>query len=202
MNTLTEQAGQQYRYEMLKPRVERGMAAVDHDYFQTLRRFADACQARTVLEIGIGPEGNSGKIFASSLCRRLPAKIISLDIDTERPRPQDRAEVERTGVEWQVIHGNSLEAVVDDEIDLFYVDGNHDYEYALGDFERFIDLVKPGGYILMDDYPAFHGVAEAVAELERRGWYGLYLPYSLENGHVIWRKPGDIAPWVTDRNAH
>lgn len=202
MSTIGQQANAEWRIDLMQKRIERGLLVVDRDYFQTLRRFCDACEARTVLEIGIGPEGNSAKIFASSMSKRLPAKVISIDIDTERPRPQERAEVERTGVEWQVIHGDSLKVVVDEPIDLLYVDGDHIYEYALGDFLRFAPLVRPGGYILMDDYPSFEGVAQAVAELERVGWYGLFLPYDLKNnGHVIYRKPGDIAPWVTDRNA-
>lgn len=200
IDLIREQQGQEYRTSMLKKRLDAGLMNVDRAYFSTLQRFCEAAEARTVLEIGVGPEGNSAKIFAAAMRQRLPAKIISLDIDPERPRPQDRREVESHGVEWQVIHGNSLEAVVDDKVDLLYVDGNHDYEYAIGDFFRFLPQVRPGGYILMDDYPSFEGVAEAVAELEELGWYGLYLPYSLDNGHVIYRQPGDIAPWVTDRN--
>lgn len=199
---MTTRSDLDWRVDRALTRIDDGVVPTEMYYFQTLRRFCDAAQARTVLEIGIGPESMSARTFASSMVHRLPARIYSIDIEPDRPRDIDRVAVHDLGVEWMVAHGSSLEVPVPDiEIDLLYVDGNHDYEYALGDFERFEPLVRPGGYILVDDYPAFVGVAEAIAELERRGWHGLFLPYDNDNnGHVIYRKPGAMAPWVTDNN--
>lgn len=182
-------------------RMGGGTHQTDYRYFETLRRYCDTATAQDVLEIGIGPEAHSGRTFAQSMSHRLPARLVSVDIDPLRPRPEDERAVMATGVEWTVHIGDSLKANVEGMFDLLYIDGDHGYEYALGDFLRYEPHVRPGGYILVDDYPAFEGVCQAVTELERMGWYGLYLPYDTDySGHVIYRKPGVMAPWVTDRN--
>ena len=191
----------EWRAAVAGRRIERGVMAIDRDYLNTLRRFTDAADAQTVLEIGIGPESKSALTFAGAM---MGGHVISIDIDPNRPRPQDRQAMAHMGAKWTVVIGDSQKVYVEleDEIDLLYVDGDHTYEYALGDFLRFEPYVRPGGYILVDDYPSFMGVVEAVAELERRGWKGLFLPYDMENnGHIIYRKPGFIAPWVKDSNS-
>jgi predicted O-methyltransferase YrrM len=38
------------------------------------------------------------------------------------------------------------------QVDLFYIDGDHSFNGCLNDFLNYCDLVSPGGYIVFDDY--------------------------------------------------
>jgi predicted O-methyltransferase YrrM len=62
------------------------------------------------------------------------------------------------------------------EIEVLFIDGDHSYEGARADFDRWSAFVRPGGHVLFHDavdsdgygntYP---GVTRAVAEVERTG---------------------------------
>jgi len=61
--------------------------------------------------------------------------------------------------EFHYIKANShLEETVDrvkriaDSVDLLFIDGDHTYYGVLTDFKLWAPLVKPGGYIVFDDY--------------------------------------------------
>lgn len=47
---------------------------------------------------------------------------------------------------------NAKKYIQDNELDWIYIDGNHSYQYVLKDLLIARDLVKPGGWILCDDY--------------------------------------------------
>ena len=47
-------------------------------------------------------------------------------------------------------------------LDLIYIDGNHHFDWAKADIECFVPAVKPGGYILIDDFQAMSDVLAAV----------------------------------------
>lgn len=48
--------------------------------------------------------------------------------------------------------------------DLIYIDGDHAHTSVLCDAENALDVIKPGGLILFDDYEYFPGVKSAVDE--------------------------------------
>lgn len=38
------------------------------------------------------------------------------------------------------------------DVDLFYIDGEHSFEGCVSDFLNYVDLVSSGGYVVFDDY--------------------------------------------------
>jgi len=63
--------------------------------------------------------------------------------------------------------------LADSSLDWVYIDGDHQYEAVKHDLEHFFSKVKPGGFIVCDDYHyAGHwddGVTKAVDEFMMRG---------------------------------
>jgi len=48
-----------------------------------------------------------------------------------------------------------------ESVDVLHIDGNHDYEYVSKDITLYLPLVKPSGYIIMDDVK-WNGVSTAI----------------------------------------
>jgi predicted O-methyltransferase YrrM len=46
---------------------------------------------------------------------------------------------------------NQLTNIIDN-INILFIDGDHSYQGVINDFSLYHDLVKPGGYIVFDDY--------------------------------------------------
>lgn len=60
---------------------------------------------------------------------------------------------------YQYIRGSSYSKDIVDrvhqiiqDVDILFIDGDHDYQPVLDDFRNYNDLVLPGGYIVFDDY--------------------------------------------------
>jgi len=60
---------------------------------------------------------------------------------------------------YTYLQGNSqtIEMVIQltniiDNINILFIDGDHSYQGVINDFSLYHDLVKPGGYIVFDDY--------------------------------------------------
>lgn len=77
-----------------------------------------------------------------------------------------------TPEDFRLIRGNShhqeiVDRVSDRQYDLVLIDGDHSYRGVTGDFERFWPLVRPGGFLLIDDYgsPSWSSVTKFVDEL-------------------------------------
>lgn len=161
-------------------------------YIATLRRIAEAANARMILEIGVGPDATSAAVFSTTMGG---GHLVSIDIDESRPDSYQRDVIASRGATWTVVHGDSLTVEVPStRYDLLYIDGDHANDYPLKEFERFEPMVRQGGYIVLDDYPFFEDVWNAVAVLALRGWHGLFIPYDADNanGHMIYRKPGNL----------
>lgn len=76
----------------------------------------------------------------------------------------------------QIHRSQSVEAAGDfapGQFDWVYIDGNHEYEYVLADLRAYTPLVRPGGYVVGDDYGSAGwwkgGVTKAVDEWVARG---------------------------------
>jgi hypothetical protein len=82
-------------------------------------------------------------------------------------------EIERGQV--KVIRSRSEEVVgelADGQLDWAWIDGDHTYEAVKADLERFARIVKPGGYLVGDDYTLGwwgDGVIRAVDEFAAAG---------------------------------
>ena len=83
-----------------------------------------------------------------------------------------QANIRDAGLEAVVrpIVRRSYEAVWTEPIGMLFIDGLHDYENVSRDYAAFAPFVRPGGYVLFDDYNvAFPGVMRFVDERERSG---------------------------------
>lgn len=162
-------------------------------YAQVLWVLAECLAVQSVLEIGIGPRSVSGCTWIHSMSNRGGGKLYSVDIATDRPLPEYRDLAAEHGVSWTTVYGDSLHVQLakDLQVDLLYIDGNHLYEYALGDTLRYLPHLRTGGYLVIDDYPAFPGVLQAGQELYRMGMQFVHLAHHPPhgNGRLLWQKP-------------
>lgn len=164
-------------------------------YGQILWVLAEAIGARSVMEIGIGPSAMSGMIFAHSMGTRGGGSLYSIDIETDRPSAGHRQKAVELMVDWQTTYGDSL-ALIDSfppalQVDLLYVDGDHDFAHAYGDTVGYFKYLRPGGYLIIDDYPGCDGVIEARQKLNAEGWHFLHLAHHPphHNGRLLMQKP-------------
>ena len=165
-------------------------------YSQLLWVLAEALGVRNVLEIGIGPDACSGVIFASSMGTRGGGVLRSIDIDESRPKPEYRQLAVENHVDWIVSHGDSLTLVnalpADLQVDLLYIDGDHEYAHAYGDTVGYWPYLRPGGYLVIDDFPGCDGVIQAKKQLEDEGLMFVHLSHHPPhaNGRLLCQKAG------------
>jgi predicted O-methyltransferase YrrM len=162
-------------------------------YAMTLFTLAECSAARAILEIGVGPESVSGTTFVHSLARRGGA-LVSVDIDPDLPRPIYRELAARLGVSWSVVTGDSLEVEFHGDpgtMDLVYIDGNHDAAHADGDLRRYLPYVRPGGYLVIDDFRQAPGIGEGRVGIDAQVPWFLHLAHNVPdgNGRLVWQRP-------------
>ena len=144
---------------------------------------------RRVIEIGRYKGGTTILIAAAMRGR---GRFWSIDIapldphlrpDTVRPVETQIADLcQRFGLTVDLIVGDSRTVEIDTgEVDLVFIDGDHSYEGAKSDFERFGRRVRVGGAVLFDDafddgfFHVVHtqGVGPVVDEIVAGGGYRL-----------------------------
>lgn len=165
-------------------------------YAQILWVLAEALAVTNVLEIGIGPTCMSGMAFAHSMSNRGGGHLLSFDIDSSRPESVYLERAAALGTDWQQVYGDSLETLTaydaDRVYDLVYVDGDHDEAHAYRDTVNAVEHLRPGGYLLIDDYPGCQGVVDAARRLRVEGFTFVHLPHDPSpswNGRLLWQKP-------------
>ena len=158
-------------------------------YAKNLWGFCERVQAKSILEVGIGPTSVSGCTFLHWLTP-LGLQLVSVDVDASRPQEKYRTLAKTLNVPWHVHHGDSMD-VADclwDSVDLLYIDGDHSFTYAYGDTVAYVPRLKSGGLLVIDDTNT-EGVRQARVELEREGYVFEYHPHEESNGHLVWQKP-------------
>lgn len=110
--------------------------------FVTLLRFLKEQEVKTVLEIGCY-DGGTARGFLGIGCA-----VISVDI----AKREKVAWVEEAfPKKFKFVEMPSQEFELKKKVDALYIDGDHSYEAAKADYERFKDNVKPGGFIVFHD---------------------------------------------------
>ncbi len=133
--------------------------------------------ARTAIEIGRW-RGGSTILLAAALGPG--GKVWSIDLGEKEARSlgsageldaQTKAFCERHQLDVELLVGDSRTIEVDTgEVDVVLIDGEHSYEAARNDFERFGRRVRVGGAVLFDDVaddpivPALAGEVDRAAE--------------------------------------
>lgn len=155
--------------------LNHGVASLQLDEAALLFRLARDVQRGPVAEIGRF-RGGSTVIFSSALPEGV--ELWSYDLNAGFD-DELRSVLERFGLAHKVhlVVGDSRAVDPPGEpLELLFIDGDHTYEGAKADHERWSAFVRPGGHLLFHDavdtggygnvYP---GVSRVVAEVERGG---------------------------------
>jgi predicted O-methyltransferase YrrM len=151
--------------------LNHGVASLQFDEAALLFRLARDVEAGTIAEIGRF-RGGSTVMFSSAL--PAGAELWSYDLSDRYDGELDQA-LTRLGLRGKVhlVVGDSRTVEPPAApLHLLFIDGDHSYEGARADFDRWSAFVRPGGHVLFHDavdaggygnvYP---GVTRAVSEI-------------------------------------
>ena len=166
--------------------LNHGVASLQFDEAALLYRLARDATDGPFAEIGRF-KGGSTFIVASALPNGVELWSYDLHVALRPDLPGDRLDAElraalaRYGLEEKVhliVADSRKVEPPSTTIEVLFIDGDHSYEGARADFDRWSAFVRPGGHVLLHDavdtggygnvYP---GVARAVAEITAEpGW--------------------------------
>lgn len=157
------------------------------------------------VEVGVA-EGH----YSEVLCKSIPnLELLCVDpwhrysgnpwAHSQEHQDFSKAETERKlkGYNAKLIQDYSMNAVRDvpeNSLDFCYIDGNHFFDYAMGDLIEWSKRVRSGGIVALDDFYHFKrtwgGVVEAVQAYTNAHkitlWFAIDAPNSVD---VFWIKP-------------
>lgn len=164
--------------------LNHGVASLQFDEAALLYRLARDVRTGPVVEIGRF-KGGSTVVFATALPDGIELWSYDLHVALRPDMPGAELDAELQGALERFGLAHKVHLVVGDsrtleppshEIELLFIDGDHSYEGAKADFERWSQFVTVGGHVLFHDavdtggygnvYP---GVARAVGEIGA-GW--------------------------------
>src|SRR5437764_14223159 len=139
--------------------LNHGVASLQIDEAALLYRLARDVQTGPVAEIGRF-KGGSTFVFASAM--RPGVELWSYDFHValrpDLPGPELdaelRAALERYGLEGKVhllVADSHTAEPPPGELELLFIDGDHSYQGAKADFDRWSTFVRPGGHVLFHD---------------------------------------------------
>ena len=166
--------------------LSHGVASLQIDEAALLYRLARDAETGPFAEIGRF-KGGSTLIFAAALPEGVELWSYDLHVSLRTDMPGAELDAEllqaltRYGIDRKVhlvVADSRTVEPPSGPLELLFVDGDHTYEGAKADFERWGSFVRPGGQLLFHDavdtggygnvYP---GVARLVGEVERTdGW--------------------------------
>lgn len=165
--------------------LNHGVASLQIDEAALLYRLARDATTGPLAEIGRF-KGGSTFVFASALPDGVELWSYDLHVALRPDMPGEsldtelREALDRYGLTGKVHLFVADSRTVDpppDPLEVLFVDGDHSYEGARADYERWGAFVRPGGHLLFHDavdtggygnhYP---GVARAVAEVDAAVW--------------------------------
>jgi predicted O-methyltransferase YrrM len=164
--------------------LSHGVASLQIDEAALLYRLARDADSGPFAEIGRF-KGGSTLIFAAALPDGVELWSYDLHVALRTDMPGAELDAELRGALERYGLAQKVHLLVADSrtvepppgpLELLFVDGDHSYEGAKADFERWSAFVRPGGRLLFHDavdtggygnvYP---GVARLVGEVERAG---------------------------------
>ena len=157
-------------FETLKESISKNInGRICHHNVKILNLLVDLYDIKTYLEIGV----HNGTSMSYIVHQNKSVECIGIDLfesTTKQYKPDDLL-IERTTINIEsnnkgnstisFITGNSqnketiskLESKIKEEsIDLLFIDGDHSYQGIKLDFNNYTKFVKPGGFIVIDDY--------------------------------------------------
>lgn len=164
--------------------LNHGVASLRFDEAAFLFRLVRRLGPGRIVEIG---RFKGGSTFVMAAAKAPGSTLVSYDLhvalrddlqgpdlDRELKEALDRYELS-DGVRLLVGDSRAVE-LPDGEVDLLFVDGDHSYEGAAADLERWSPLVRPGGHLVIHDAvdtggygTVYPGVQRAVDEILELG---------------------------------
>jgi predicted O-methyltransferase YrrM len=160
--------------------LNHGVASLQIDEAALLYRLGAAATIGPVVELGRF-KGGSTMIFAASMPELVELWSYDAHVALRPDMPGEQLDAELTDALARYGLAHKVHLIVADSrtadppkrpIELLFIDGDHSYEGAKADFERWGELVRIGGHVLLHDavdtggygnvYP---GVAQVVAEI-------------------------------------
>lgn len=112
----------------------------------------------TYLEIGTFAGGSASLISSHPKVKKVISIDLGYPIDKSIPI-ENVSKFKHNECEYFYIQGDSTnqETIsklksISTKIDILLIDGNHNYDWVINDFNNYCDFVKKGGYIIFDDY--------------------------------------------------
>lgn len=173
--------------------LNRGLLRMDFDEAALLFRLVRTRPGAQVVEIG---RLRGGSTFLMAVAADDPGtRITSIDI-SPRDDATLQAALQKIGREDRVeliVGDANLQTAAPNFYDLVFIDGDHSYEGAQKDFEKWKNSVKVGGHVLFHDAGAGRAYSSTWPELNR-----LVREIAEAQGEYFERQPdiGSIA-WFT-----
>lgn len=125
-------------------------------YTEPLARLAGELKPEKILEIGIGHDAFSSRVFLEHCA----AEITNIDKGDWGGNSEKF--VAEFGSRFKFINGRSEVEMpkLKEKYNLIFIDGDHAYEGCKSDILNAQKLLAPGGVILMDDYGVEHGAMD------------------------------------------
>lgn len=132
-----------------------------HHHYHLLYDIANLFDSPTYVEIGAYAGGSAILMLKNENVKRVISVDLGEPISEEELINNIKNNVgERIG-DYNYIKGNSSsnkvvnevnQLIVDDGVDILFIDGDHTYNGVRNDFINYSDLVNEGGFIVFDDY--------------------------------------------------
>ena len=143
------------------------------------------------LEIGVRYGGTTVPLLCGLYSVEPPGKLVSIDNDGDIAEAHKVALMRVRALElpWEFYLADSRtwESPYP-SYHLIYIDADHSYNGVKGDFEKYSQLLAPGGIMLFHDAESYQGVSKALEE-KRGDWDITTLPFS--HGLAIARRKGE-----------
>lgn len=130
-----------------------------HNHFHILYDLCDEFESDiTYLEIGcfagasaslVGSHPKVKKVYSIDLGHPIDKKIAIKNVENFKNNECQYKYFEGNSRDTRLIQTIKNEVGV---VDIFLIDGDHSYQGVISDFNNYKNLVKPGGFIIFDDY--------------------------------------------------
>jgi len=156
-------------FEGDKVQPEGGTGSVVHIYLASL---IYVTHAQLVYEIGM--DVGLASLRMLNALKITEGRLRSFEYDSRKAPIADKLK-ELFPASFEIVWGDSTKTLPEqtDQPDIVFVDGCHHYEYVIQDIKNSLNLLKPGGFLVIDDVIGSE-VGQAVKDLiseEQVHWF-------------------------------
>jgi predicted O-methyltransferase YrrM len=160
-----------FNYNELQRNITKNInGRICHHWIRILYRICEKFDIKNYMEIGV----HNGSSMSYIVRHSSPKKCIGVDLwedFKQRCYAKDKLSMQRTAnnINKNNISNSRIHLIKSDStsqktlenvtkilgnelLDLLFVDGDHSYEGIKNDIEKYSGLIKPGGFLVVDDY--------------------------------------------------